>query len=57
MKLSADPAKTGQARLGLPGNVNIITGQGRLPSPPPVKTGKAGHQADLPAIGETGGIG
>jgi len=56
VKLSADPAKTGQARLGLPGNVNIITGSAVLPAFLP-RGRKAGHQADLPAIGETGGSG
>ena len=60
MKLSAHPVKTGQARLGLPGNVDMVTGLALTPvleSVPalpayPAKTGqaKAGHPADLPVI-------
>jgi len=33
VKLLAHPAKTGQARLGLPGNVDSITGSAFLPAP------------------------
>jgi hypothetical protein len=33
VKLPAHPVKTGQARLGLPGNVNMITGSAFLPAP------------------------
>ena len=47
MKLRAHPVKTGQARLGLPGDVDTIIGSAFLPAHP-VKTGKAGHPADLP---------
>ena len=42
MKLPAHPVKTGQARLGLPGNVDMITRSAFLPAY------KAGHPADLP---------
>jgi hypothetical protein len=33
VKLPAHPVKTGQARLGLPGNVDMITGSAFLPAP------------------------
>jgi hypothetical protein len=33
MKLSAHPVKTGQARLGLPGNVDVIIGSAFFPAP------------------------
>jgi hypothetical protein len=33
VKLLAHPVKTGQARQGLPGNVDIITGSAFLPAP------------------------
>ena len=33
MKLPAHPVKTGQARQGLPGDVNTITGSAFLPAP------------------------
>ena len=42
VKLPAHPVKTGQARLGLPGNENIIIRSAFLPAY------KAGHPADLP---------
>ena len=33
MKLRAHPVKTGQARLGLPGDVDMIIGSAFLPAP------------------------
>jgi hypothetical protein len=33
VKLPAHPVKTGQARQGLPGNVDMITGSAFLPAP------------------------
>ena len=64
MKLLAHPVKTGQARLGLPGNVDMVTGSALTPLresvtafPAPayrqegLPTGRqAGHPADLTAI-------
>jgi hypothetical protein len=47
VKLPAHPVKTGQARQGLPGNVEMITGSAFLPAYLP-QAGKAGHPADLP---------
>jgi hypothetical protein len=44
VKPPVHPVKTGQARLGLPGNVDMITGSAFLPAY------QAGHPADLPVI-------
>ena len=49
MKLSTHPVRTGQARQGLLGNVDMITGSAFLLAP---ATGrKAGYPADLPVTG------
>jgi len=45
MKLSTHPVRTGQARQGLLGNVDMITGSAFPPAY------KAGHPADLPVTG------
>ena len=55
MKLPAHPVKTGQARQGLPGNVDVITRSALTPLresvaalPAPAYRQEAGHPADLP---------
>jgi len=48
VKIPAHPVKTGQARLGLPGNVDMITGSAFLPAY------KAGHPAGLPVTLDRG---
>jgi hypothetical protein len=47
-KLPADPVKTGQAWLGLPGNVDMITGSALTPVLESVAALPAGLPADLP---------
>jgi hypothetical protein len=44
MKLSAHPVKTGQARLGLPGNVGVIIGSAFFPAPAYRQAGGASSQ-------------
>ena len=50
MKLPVHPVKTGQARLRLPGNVDMITGSALTPLRESVTALPAGHPADLPVI-------
>jgi len=45
VKLSPHPVKTGQARLGLPGNENMIIGSAFLPAP---AAGRRGIQPTYP---------
>jgi len=49
VELPAHSGKTGQARLGLPGNVDTITGSALTPVLESVAALPAGYPADLPA--------
>ena len=53
MKLPAHPIKTGQARLGLPGNVDMITGSAFLPAYLPTAGRQDGAYSRLARENET----
>jgi len=51
VKLLAPPVKTGQARPGLPGDVDMITGSAFLPAPAYRQEGGASSRLARDAVG------